>query len=242
MSFIAIIICLAVDQWTDVGGKVREHDYTQPVLVKFIGFLEKAGLKSPAVNLGIVLATVFIATAIIFGALNTIFFGLLGFLFALAVLYYCLSGFQYRSAESVDDVLSSALEGVFSVIFWFFLLGPMGALLYRATSELTAVTDQAELSGKAQVVQAVMDWIPSRLLSLCFAIVGSFGAVIKVWMSKVVSDLEMNKTILFDCAQVAFSKDKSEGDLVERDYVVKLVDRALIAWLVIFALLVLIYL
>lgn len=62
------------------------------------------------------------------------------------------------------------LERTFAPLFWFVILGPAGALLYR----LTAVYRQQAGEGEAQRLLWYLEWPPSRVLGLSFALTGNF--------------------------------------------------------------------
>ncbi|MEX3612169.1 MAG: CobD/CbiB family protein [Burkholderia sp.] len=77
---------------------------------------------------------------------------------------------------------------VFGVFFWFVLpFGPAGAVLYRITEYLSRswslpTDDRTEaFLNFAQRAFFVIDWIPSRLTALGFAIVGNFEDAIYAW-------------------------------------------------------------
>mgnify|MGYP003575614550 CR=1 FL=1 len=85
----------------------------------------------------------------------------------------------------VEVVFRSALRRWFGVLFWFVLLGPFGALLYRLTAVAAedAVADQlpaGTVSG-ARTLLAVLDWPAAQLLTFSLALVGNFDAVIAAW-------------------------------------------------------------
>jgi adenosylcobinamide-phosphate synthase len=77
---------------------------------------------------------------------------------------------------------------VFGVFFWFLVpIGPAGAVLYRVAEYLARAWSQpveertAAFSTFAQRAFFVIDWIPARLTSLGFAIVGNFEDAIYAW-------------------------------------------------------------
>lgn len=78
----------------------------------------------------------------------------------------------------------AALRRRFAVLLWFFLLGPVGALLYRLAQTL-ARNDSLQLdssSGRAAgYVANALDWLPAQLLTFTLAIVGHWDAVIGAW-------------------------------------------------------------
>ena len=77
---------------------------------------------------------------------------------------------------------------VFGVFFWFLVpIGPAGAVLYRVAEYLSRVWAQplgersAPFSDFARQAFLVIDWLPARLTSLGFAIVGNFEDSIYAW-------------------------------------------------------------
>ncbi|WP_297472564.1 regulatory signaling modulator protein AmpE [Ferrovum sp.] len=88
-----------------------------------------------------------------------------------------------ESDPSVRAVLDEGILGnyrhFFAPLFWFFLLpGGWGPLLYCGTVLLV----EAEPEGVFyQRIQAWLDWIPTRLLALTFALVGDFEEALYAW-------------------------------------------------------------
>ncbi|WP_147653104.1 cobalamin biosynthesis protein [Vulcaniibacterium gelatinicum] len=85
----------------------------------------------------------------------------------------------------VEAVFHCALWRWFSVLFWFLLLGPVGALLYR----LLALAAQGEAGRRlppaamqaARTLRGWMDWPVAQLMTLAMALVGNFDAVLGAW-------------------------------------------------------------
>jgi AmpE protein len=88
-------------------------------------------------------------------------------------------------ASLVEAVFRCALWRWFGVLFWFLLLGPFGALLYR----LVALCAQGEAmrrlpdaaSQAARSTLAVLDWPVAQLMTLSLALVGNFDSVFTAW-------------------------------------------------------------
>lgn len=110
-----------------------------------------------------------------------------------------LSDPAYSAADlSQDEVVRQAIEHglllaqrhVFGVFFWFVVLpGPMGAVFYRLADHVARVwnrpppagTPADRFGGFARRAFAWVDWVPARLTSLGFAIVGDFEGAIYCW-------------------------------------------------------------
>ena len=82
----------------------------------------------------------------------------------------------------------SSHRHVFGVFFWFLIpIGPAGAVFYRVAAHLSATWTAPIIEGRpasggfAKRAFFVIDWIPSRLTALGFAIVGNFEDAIYAW-------------------------------------------------------------
>src|SRR5690606_17214212 len=85
----------------------------------------------------------------------------------------------------VGAVFDSARRRGFGVLFWFLVLGPVGALLYRL-SAIAAEGDASHLLpadtvAGARTLLAVLDWPVAQLMTFSMALVGNFDAVFNAW-------------------------------------------------------------
>ncbi len=98
----------------------------------------------------------------------------------------------------IEHSVLSAHRHVFGVLSWYSLLaavgfGPAGAVLYRLSEFVARYWRHTSLSHHQPVSEAlkqtaddawaVVDWIPSRMTALSFAVVGSFEEAIDCWRS-----------------------------------------------------------
>jgi len=94
--------------------------------------------------------------------------------------------------EIVRHTLEAAIVAVhrhvFGVFFWFLVpIGPGGVVLYRTAEYLSRhwnepSTERSPALGRfAAKAFYVLDWIPSRLTSIGFAIVGNFEDAVYAW-------------------------------------------------------------
>ena len=85
----------------------------------------------------------------------------------------------------VEAVFANALRRWFGVLFWFLLLGPVGALLYRLSSlavdgeSATELPEQTRVGARALVT--ALDWPVAQLMTLAMALVGNFDTVFSAW-------------------------------------------------------------
>ena len=87
-----------------------------------------------------------------------------------------------RVSEGIVEQANNRLIGV---LFWFTILGPFGAMLYRLTSLAYDFskddTDRSVIHQQAFHLLHILDWIPARLLAATYALVGNFDNVLLAW-------------------------------------------------------------
>src|SRR5579884_405416 len=83
----------------------------------------------------------------------------------------------------VEAVFGAALKRWFGVLFWFVLLGPAGALLYRLAQRLAYAPDGAAVASRpaAERFALALDFAPAHLMALSLALASNFDAVFKTW-------------------------------------------------------------
>lgn len=139
-------------------------------------------------------------------------------------------------------IVSRAHDEYFAVLFWFAILGPIGAVLYRFT-RVIAQPDSAHdnLRPAAEHLLGVLGWPSTRLAAFGFALMGNFDkALFKLsgglaWQADL---LAANRGMLAEvtCAAVDLHPDSDAPTDVARR-VRDLIVRTLTLWLVVFAVL-----
>lgn len=138
-------------------------------------------------------------------------------------------------------------KNVFAVLLWFVILGPLGALLYRLTCLIVEDASRpdspnAALKEGAKTLQDLLDWIPVRLLSLIFALVGNFMHSFGVWVKTLWTSTDYNQEILTASGLRALDLQATDPQLAsidENKAAIGLIDRALVVFIVVIALFVL---
>lgn len=87
-----------------------------------------------------------------------------------------------RARAMSEAALLRAGESLFSVLFWFALLGPLGAVLVKVADRL-AVRGAADRPGSAytrsaEALTLVLAWLPMHLLALTYALAGNGRQVV----------------------------------------------------------------
>jgi adenosylcobinamide-phosphate synthase len=164
----------------------------------------------------------------------------------------------------IEHSVLSAHRHVFGVLSWYSLLaafgfGPAGAVLYRLTEFVARYwrhTSQAHhqpvseaLRQTANDAWIVVDWIPSRMTALSFAVVGSFEEAIDCWRSHEPRFVGDNDSVVLAATSGAVNirlqavdgqSEQFTGQVPELAHlavVVGLVWRTVVMWMLLLALL-----
>lgn len=134
-----------------------------------------------------------------------------------------------RIRKVEEAVCVQANNRLFAVIFWFVLLGPLGAWAYRVTDLIrrravfNATRDDDE-SGSPQIVEATQQlqgwlaWIPARLTAIGYAMAGSFDGASGAWRNPEENDAahsnEHHESLLARVGVGALALQDIEGESI----------------------------
>ena len=154
------------------------------------------------------------------------------------------------------SLMRSALRRWFAPLFWFLLLGPVGAALYRL-AERAALVEAARLpeenAAGARVLLQWLEWPVAQLMALALALAGNFDLVFRAWRAAGGDRWQVQSGFLEAAGRAAVRGELAEeaedylregepvpfaGDLVELRDAMSLVWRMLLVWLAVLALLV----
>lgn len=87
---------------------------------------------------------------------------------------------------TVEAVLKQGNSLVISPVFWFLILGPVGAVLQRLSCILDMLWGHrydrfAEFGWAAARFDDLMGWVPARITALSYALMGSFEDALHCW-------------------------------------------------------------
>lgn len=90
---------------------------------------------------------------------------------------------------TVESVLENGNDGVFGALFWFFVAGGAGALLFRLANTLDAMwgykNDRFHYFGWAAArLDDVLDYVPARLTALTYALQGKTRLALDCWRTQ----------------------------------------------------------
>ncbi|MCL2161650.1 MAG: cobalamin biosynthesis protein [Betaproteobacteria bacterium] len=139
---------------------------------------------------------------------------------------------------TIEQALIGAHRNVFGVVFWFLILGPCGAVMYRlarflydewwsaelvrgeevplgpeAAPALPAFSVGARRYGEfARHAFLILDWLPSRITAILFAIGGNFEDSVFCWRSQAVLWPDRASAILVTSGAGALGVRLGESD------------------------------
>jgi adenosylcobinamide-phosphate synthase len=168
---------------------------------------------------------------------------------------------EYNGTEIAKVAIEEGLIGshrhVFGVMFWFVILpGPAGAVLYRLSALLfdkwgTRTDEEYGAFGEfARQIFEAIDWIPTRLTAVSFAVAGDFEDAIFCWRSQAQAWLRPEQGIVLAAGagaigvrlgdtlhrygSVTFRPEMGLGDEADVNYMTSatgLIWRALVIWM-----------
>ena len=114
----------------------------------------------------------------------------------------------------VEAVFRNGLRRWFGVLFWFLVLGPAGALLYRllVVSIETEAVARFTSSARAGARRAlrVLEWPVAQLMTLALALVGNFDTVLAAWRDAGGATLRLDRPFLAAAARASVRCELAE--------------------------------
>jgi len=167
---------------------------------------------------------------------------------------------QLDGPSLVEAVFRNALRRWFGVLFWFWVLGPFGALLYRLSTlavERNADTAlPADTADGANNLLALLEWPVTQLMTISLALVGNFDSVVGAWRECGKAGLQLHNDLLATAARASVRSEIAEevadytgsgiaastalaeafGELPELRDAMRMAWRILVLWLAVIAL------
>ncbi len=196
MHFLTVLVVVATCRHWPVGTWLREH---YP-LTRWFGWVS-ARIVAPLARYTVCVLLPVGLVLLVTSAASGFLAGLVYLLFSIAVLVYCIDmidldvtfddqGIRLRKVDAdmtLENLESEQqnffaattydlFQGTMVVLFWFVLLGPAGALLYRLTEDYqdSLDSDEQEMVYLDQLL-FWLEWVPVRVAAIIFALLGNFG-------------------------------------------------------------------
>lgn len=183
------------------------------------------------------------------------FYGIIPLVITLFLLWICIDCNSAITTETDSKAKRYwvATEDLFAPMFWFLIFGITGVLIYyilklyyhiaikkvepkpvtaKASKtqgqQVKQVSHEGEQAKSLRFVKAIIDWLPARLACLTFALAGNFLPVMKKLIGGLLK-LE-SEQLVASCGEV------SDDTEVDESFETDLVQRSVLLWLLVIAL------
>lgn len=213
MKLLVIILCLFSERYLIHNVSDKRFFWFSKYFEAMTSKLKNHEISfvNQALSLSFVIVPLVILCACLLFILGPILWGVVGFVLHLIILYYCLGPenpfypikndpIKPHQEEvnpnyevAVGEYFSKVNGSLFAVIFWYVILGPIGALFYR----LASLCQEYVMTGlAAKKLTDILDWLPARLTALCYLLVGNFQRGINLLIGQFFSAPQENKLLL----------------------------------------------
>lgn len=92
-------------------------------------------------------------------------------------------------SATIETLLENGNDAIFGALFWFVLLGPVGAVLYRLVNTLDAMWGYKnqrflQFGWAAARFDDLLNWVPARLCAFSYALAGNYQSAIHSWKTQ----------------------------------------------------------
>lgn len=142
-----------------------------------------------------------------------------------------------QTSDVARAILYVANERIFATIFWFIILGPVGAILYRLISQLSKQFEYSELAEFSEYIHGIMAWVPARMLAAGYALTGNFDGAYHAYKDRAYSSdiSQSNNEVLTSTGLGAMRNLEMSTEIASIHAAQALVMRAIIVWIGILA-------
>ena len=147
-----------------------------------------------------------------------------------------------------EEILLQANTRLLGVFFWFIVLGPVGAVLFRLTCLLkdNQREETDDFAEATRELYRILNWLPARICVLSYAVAGSFVDTMSYWNG--LSDLWLRDSedliivsgvgaLRYESRAGRDEHEDDEPDISTLHHTLSLVKRAVIVWVVLLGLL-----
>jgi len=141
--------------------------------------------------------------------------------------------------EITNNLFYNSTRSIFTVLFWFLVLGPAGCLGYIVLDYFIYGNDiriDQKSKKKLEIIFGLIEYIPARLSAFSFAIVGNFENSLNAWKNlKSNVDLHKENIVLVNTIGLSsfeiIGNNEQDTILEKISYIQTIISRSLLAWL-----------
>lgn len=147
----------------------------------------------------------------------------------------------------IGSIMLRAHEYLFAIVFWFLLLGAVGALMYCLVLNLARRYEKIDggYAGAVRDLHNILMWPSARLLALGFAMGGSLVSALENWRTVSGNTLDISREVIAVSGFGALHHDPANKEDTGADKKVfigrlretqALISRTLVVWLIVLGL------
>ena len=141
--------------------------------------------------------------------------------------------------EITNNLFYNSTRSIFTVLFWFLVLGPAGCLGYIVLDYFiygNGIRIDQKSKKKLEIIFGLIEYIPARLSAFSFAIVGNFENSLNAWKNlKSNVDLHKENIVLVNTIGLSsfeiIGNNEQDALLEKMSYIQTIISRSLLAWL-----------
>ncbi|CEG56938.1 regulatory signaling modulator protein AmpE [Legionella fallonii] len=212
MKLLVIVLCLLSERFLIHAASYQRFYWFGDYYLSIKKILDKSDFfRNPWMNFAGIIIPILLVVSLIYFLFSSMFFGFVGFVFSIVIFLYCLGpqnafyplselNTETNNDTAVGNYFTQVNSQLFSVIFWYVVLGPIGALAYRLITlcETINFVDQ-----QAKQLTDIVEWIPARISALLYLLVGNFQKGFVSFTKLFFAKPEFNHQMLSDCGKHA---------------------------------------
>jgi membrane protein required for beta-lactamase induction len=155
--------------------------------------------------------------------------------------------------EVVEDaIFVQSINRIFGVIFWFVVLGPVGAWIFRVSDllrrrvvfqHLREEQSNETILAAIEAIYGILKWIPARLAMIGYALSGSFDDAMNAWRGELVAagtPIDVRNDLLVSrvgkSAMTGYLDEPANSGAAARNSM-RIVHRTVFLWVIVIAVL-----
>lgn len=247
MTVIAVLVSVLLQKFFQFHGASYRHEWIRIYYKQLESKVTYIAKGHRLFELAILVIPLLFGTSLLLALIYHLFGALGYFIVNLALFWLCTDIRDLRKypLESSDyfSWFAVTYRDFFAPLFWFVFLGPVIMVLYVVLGDIYRYLESErnskddELMKYALKTQAVLDWIPARLLGMTYALVGHFKSVLSLLKQQFfMSPFKIDQAEQLALWARAALQPQPENELLKEE-VISLIERALLIWIIVLIIL-----
>lgn len=249
MKFLILIINLVLFKYFHIGKNFHRFNWVDNYISDLSEWTKKIGRGNFYLELMILLAPIIFSLFFFNFILSLINLDIVKFLFSFFIVLYCLdpeniilnkgSKEDNGEGDEAENLSYRYFQAYFSPLFWYIIFGVFGILTYRILERLYNSGKISQVFAENYEVKFlqllnIIEWIPSRIMAFSYCLTGHFNPCFE-FIRKNFKELSARNFLLQAEKAASSQTDKLTGQNYY-NYVLSLIERTFVLFLILFAL------